>query len=337
MFKELRYSLALLLSTAKRKTFEALGRNMEVSGDTMGRIVTRSVVTIEGLIDLAKTVFGNKQLYLLADDTQILKIFSRYIEGTCDHYDSSDRKRKRSICSITAMLTDGETAIPIHQLIWTSQEFKQDGEHKKKWELAQELIREVEKHIPINMVIMDGLYATNNMIEWLTENNIRFEMRFHSNRVIEKNGIKSQIRYSPFFKLSGRRTEQTFRASWKGIDLYFTAIRRLGPKGFFVTFQVSNYKASAKKHKIIYGYRWNIEKFFRTAKQSLGLNDCQSLKLNKQENHIKQVFFAYSIAQIERVDKKLKNVESAIRTIKLQDSITPKLSFHRFREIFRCV
>jgi SRSO17 transposase len=61
----------------------------------------------------------------------------------------------------------------------------------------------------------------------------------------------------------------------------------------------------------IYGYRWNIEKFFRTAKQSLGLTHCQSTKKKLQENHIMNVFCAYAILECERNKKKLANPEQA--------------------------
>jgi Transposase DDE domain len=331
------YPIALLLSTSPRKTFESLGRQMEISGDTVSRLLDLKSPNLKDLIDAAQKIFRRKRPYLIIDDTLILKIYSRCIEGTSDNYYSGDGVTYRSICSITAMITDGTIAIPIDQSIWTSHEVDPVN-YMKKASLAQELITRIQMHEKIDIVIMDGLYATKEMIKWLNESKISFEMRFHSNRVVEVKGGRYQIKECPLLKLKGRRTERTIRASWHGINLYFTAVKRLLKKGKFITvFQVSNYKASARNHIRLYGYRWNIEKFFRTAKQHLGLNDCQSRKIGKQKNHILNVFVAYTIAQFECVKRKYKNVETAIKSIKLDVLKRPDYLKRRFREIFHHV
>jgi len=334
--RKLTYPIALLLSIAKRKTFEELAKEPGVSGDTMARLVLESPITMEELIHFAKKIF-RKKIYLLLDDTLILKIFSQKIEGACDNYCSSDRRTCRSLCSVVAVLTDGNVAIPVTQKIWISREFN-SSEYKKKWEIAQELITEVRKHISIYMVVMDGLYAVRPMIEWLSFHNIRFEMRMHANRVIEHKNESYQLKETPSLKLSGKRTKHTIKGSWKDIPLYFTAVRRRQLNGHFTTvYQVSNYKASAREHINAYGFRWNIEKFFRTAKQKLGLNDCQSIKQEKQEAHIMSVFCAYTIAQWVRVKQKLKNVEEAIKSIRQSSSKIFQQELRRFIGIFLCV
>jgi len=129
--QKLTYPIALLLSTSRRKTFEALGRDIGVSGDTIIRRVNKSVTTIKELLWYVKKLFKNKKIYLLIDDTLILKIYSRYIEGACDNYSSSDGRSYRSLCSVVAMITDGEIALPIDQVIWTSAEFSQTTYKKK--------------------------------------------------------------------------------------------------------------------------------------------------------------------------------------------------------------
>ncbi len=83
----------------------------------------------------------------------------------------------------------------------------------------------------------------------------------------------------------------------KGFFLFLTALKRKLSNGdFSVVYQVSNFKASSRQHVEYYGYRWNIKKFFRTAKQKLGLNDCQSRKFERQKGHILKVFIAYIVA-----------------------------------------
>ncbi len=128
---------------------------------------------------------------------------------------------------------------------------------------------------------------------------------------------------------------RTIKAKWHNIDLYITAERRIDKYNQeSVVFLASTYKASPKKHVLNYRERWPIEKFFRTAKQSLGIEECFSRSLEIQEKHIAATMLAYSIAQFERYNKKLDTPEHAIRTIKIK-----KIDFYidllcRSNEIF---
>ena len=55
--RKLTYPIALLLSSAPRKTFEALGRDRDISGDTISRIVEHNSATPEDLIKIVKAIF----------------------------------------------------------------------------------------------------------------------------------------------------------------------------------------------------------------------------------------------------------------------------------------
>jgi hypothetical protein len=333
--QKLKYPIALILSTAEiKKTFEALARTLQTSGDSIERMLDNAPTTVDDLISIAKKIFRRKRLYLIIDDTLILKLYSKIIPGTSDNHDPSDHKIYRSLCSVVALITDGEVSIPIDQLIWTSEEFAGIA-YQKKTELAQCLIEKIIAKLAIYMVLADGLYATNNMLTWLVNKGINFEMRFHANRVIDDNGTKSQIKNNKRLTLNGKRPKRTIRANWYNIDYYFTAHRRINKNGnIHVIYQISNYKASAREHAYVYGYRWNIEKFFRTAKQNLGFSDCQSRKAERQKNHIFNVFYIYAILQIERKKMQLKNVESAIKSLRRLTFDELKLRIYRSGEIF---
>jgi hypothetical protein len=58
---------------------------------------------------------------------------------------------------------------------------------------------------------------------------------------------------------------------------------------------------------------------FRTAKQYLGLQECQATTDQNQLNYIAAVFLAYSHVVIELKRKRLKSAEEAIRAFKLQN------------------
>lgn len=334
--RNITYPVALILSSPSRKTFESLAREIGTSGDFVAKVLDKSPTTTADLISMCKSIFKGKRTYLLIDDTLILKVYSQIIEGACDNYSSSDRKEYRSLCSVVAVLTDGKIAIPIDQMLWTSLEYDEIN-YKKKWEIAQILIQRIRKLVDIRMVVMDGLYATQEMIQWLNSSKMKFEMRFHSNRVVTYKEVRVQIRKMNAFNLNGKRPKRTLLIRWYDFDLYVTALRRRMRNGdFSIVYQVSNYKASAAQHVQAYGYRWNIEKFFRTAKQKLGLNDCQSRKKERQEKHIMSIFLAYAFAQQERIRLKLKNVEMAIKSLRRSSFDQLLQQFNRSGGIFGC-
>ena len=333
------YPLALLLSSGGKKTCAALGREFNQSGDSIIRLLEHNAVTTHELIEFAKSIFTNKEIYVVLDDTLIEKRYSKAVEGTSDNRDHSNGQVYRSLCSIVAMATDGKHGIAIDHELWASREIAQ-GNYKTKSELAQVLIESVIEKISIKMVIMDGLYATESLISWLNTKNIFFEMRFHANRRLTSDTEKSFIiRYCAELALKRRRSSATISAYWKGIPLFFTSVKRKTNHGNIILYQVSNY--STARHKLLYSYRWNIEMFFRTAKQHLGLGNCQSRKLKLQKNHLTNVFFAYALLQAKSIKQKLLNPETALhrfkRSICLQ-ATTPLPAayqiFHHFEAIY---
>ena len=234
------------------------------------------------------------------------------------------------------MLSNGRFALPIDNLLLVQKEIDNPAEHKTKIELAQKLIDLLSNSIDIICVVVDGLYASKNMIRSLNERKINFEMRFHSNRIITegKDGKKVKVRDHRNLQLKGKRKSKTIKTNWDGIPIYVTAVKRTRKNSTIIVYQVSNFKALARDHIRIYDYRWKIEMFFRTAKQSLGLTHCQSIKRSRQENHIFNVFFAYIILQFERKKYKLKSPEMALRRIKHKSHLVLKGSFAAFDQIF---
>ncbi|MBA3954502.1 transposase [Candidatus Dependentiae bacterium] len=293
---KLLYPISLILSTEIKKTAQSLAKASSTSSSTMLRRLDHSCVTVDDLIVLAKKYFGNSKLSIIIDDSLISKRYSKFIRGSGDNYDTTIKQTYRSVCFIAIMLTDGHYSLPLDHKIWMREKFVESYRSKEK--LAQELLGKIRHHWPHAIVLMDGLYATPTMFAWLNENKMRFETRIHSNRVIEHKGTKAGIKKHPALQLKNDWKRKTIKAIWKGIGLYITVVKRKLKKGsYIITYQASNYKSLARTHMSNYSYRWNIEKFFRTAKQSLGLAHCQSVKQKLQENHIMNVFGAFAILQ----------------------------------------
>jgi SRSO17 transposase len=313
--QQLIYPVALILSTT-RKTCEAMASLAGKSGDTFCRLLKEKSVTPHDLVNIAKNILIGSSYYLILDDTIIEKTYAKWIEGACDNFDTSNGQIVRSLCSVVAMISDGKRAIPIDQDLSISHDLVQN-KYKTKVQIALELISRVKKLVCIKMVIADGLYATEQMISTLIKEKFYFEMSFHANRIVEYNGEKIGIKQIKDLELKGKKFARTKRVKWKNIDFYVTSVKRTTKTGRnIVVYQASNFKAFAKKHVQTYGFRWNIEKFFRTGKQYLGLTHCQLRSKNAQENHIFNVFFAYALLQFETKKFGLKNPESAAKQLK---------------------
>ena len=95
--------------------------------------------------------------------------------------------------------------------------------------------------------------------------------------------------------------------------LYFIAIRRTGKRGTKIIYLIANFNTKARIYAKIYDSRWNIEKFFRTSKQYLGLKNSFSTDATIYLNHIKCVFFAYCLLQILMKKFRLNCIEDAIK------------------------
>ena len=90
----------------------------------------------------------------------------------------------------------------------------------------------------------------------------------------------------------------------------------------------------AKNHVKYYNQRWCVEKFIRTAKQHLGLGDCQSTSVKKQQAHIYLVMYAYAILEINRNYKRKKSVESVLHLIRRQKFLLKISRYFDLEEIF---
>jgi hypothetical protein len=151
-------------------------------------------------------------------------------------------------------------------------------------------------------------------MSFLIEKNIPFVMRAATNRVISCNGVKKALKEHPALKLRKNEHTRTIKAEWNGLNLSFTSEKRKDKNGdISIVFLVANFETVPKNYVAIYRLRWNIEIFYRTAKQSLGLKDCQSTNLAMHKVRLYHVFYSYTFLQHQKIVQKFSNVESVIR------------------------
>ena len=314
------YPLLLILSTGKR-SFESLGRLIDKSGKTIKRLMPNQKECLNILNYLAGQLFHKKKkLYLIIDDTLIRKIYSRFMTGSGWFYDTKIGRCIMAYRLIVVIITDGKIALPLNGAFLFAKELLLATDLvQSKEDLAKSFILTAIKTFPNAKIIVtaDGFYSTVSFITWCIANNVAAEMRMHSNRKIQYKSQSLRLDTIAGLKPKGRHMARTILVTWHDLRIWVTAHRRINKHGEeSIVYLVATYEARPSQHVATYKIRWLIEKAFRTMKQHLGLQECYSLELETQENHIISALLAYAFVQIVQKQKRLRTPEDAIRWLK---------------------
>ena len=325
-----------ILKSIGIKSFENIGRSNAKSGKQISRSLPELHESLKYLEDAAQSVFQKKKsLTLIIDDTLISKKYSREICGTDFFYDTKTNQMVMGIKGLFCAVTDGNLCMPLSfDFLYVN--------HKNPFVLSKnEMVKHMINHA-LNLfsdklitVAADGAFANRIILDWCLSNNIRIEMRMKSNcKVFYKNQFHV-IRNIPKLKPKGKQKARTIKVLWHEMQLYLTAEKRIDKHGEITfVYLIATFKAKSIEHITEYKNRWFIEKMFRTTKQSLGLKDCFSTKLETQKNHIGAVLVAYAITQIEQKKYRLSSAEEAIKSIRDRNYNLANLSICRSNATF---
>ena len=311
----------ILILSISLKNFTAMGRFSKVSADTITRRLPEANSSFQEMLKTALEFFKNsRELFLVIDDTFMHKKYSKLIEGTDDHFDSKIYRRVRSFKLITFGITDGKHILPLY-CNFLFGKFLPDEQTPSKMKIIQKMILHVQKVFSDKKIIVvaDGAFPSVEMLSWCLEQNITAEFRIHNNRKVTFENKHELVRNIEKLQPTGKQKCRTIKVIWHKLNLYLTAQKRISKNGKeSIVYQVSTYFAKPSKHVKIYKKRWPIEKMFRTTKQHLGLQECQSTKVETQLNHAAAVFLAYSYVVVQQKKKKFKTPEEALRAAKLK-------------------
>jgi hypothetical protein len=332
------YALLLILSTTKEYSFEALGRLIRKSGDTIARLLRPASKNFDLMQKIAIYFFKDtKNLTLSLDDTLIRKISSQWMEGSGWFFDTKVGRRIIAYKLLLATISDGQYTFPIMASLLFAPELVLPEDRVSKEELVQSMILAILKLFPDKKIIItvDGAFATKVFLTWCIENKLHAEVRMHSNRVVTYKGQRIAIRDIKTLRPKGRQMARTIKATWHDLDLDITAERRIDKHGNeTVVFQAATYQTKPSEHVKAYKRRWPIEKVIRTCKQKLGLGNCFSTKLDTQFNHIASVLLAYCLVQIERKKRNLEKPEDALKAIERKNINKLRRLFLSMDQIF---
>jgi len=315
------YALALATST-QRRSYAGIAESLGVDYDYIYGIIK----TIDEPSDIFTKLFINKvrkyqtaghKGMLIVDFTRLAKSKDAQTPMATWDRDARINKVNNGFSTGFCVWTNEKITIPLSFCFWLNKKDSIDSYVTKK-ELAQSLIRQVKKELEIEEVIVDGEFSTCFMMDFFAEEGIHFTARIPCNRsVITDDGVRAQLRNHGSLRLRKNEKSRSVEALFNGRLYNFTAVKqttRGGKKK--IVFIVSTKSRPSKEHVKTYALRWNIEKFFRTAKQSLGLEDCQAQKIDRIINHIHAVMLAFVALEETRFSKKKKSVEAILGLIK---------------------
>ncbi len=314
------YPILLILSTTKR-SFESLGKLIKRSGDTIKRVLSPVETSLNLTHKIAQSLFKNSKILTLAiDDTLLQKIYSKSMVGSGRFFYTKIYRKITAYRLIAALVTNGRYGIPISFGFLFDKELLSGGEKvKSKLDFVKKFILLAQTLFPGKKIRIaaDGLFASVEFLEWCLANNIEADLRMHSNRRVEFKGQYFKLNQIECLKPRGRQNARSIQVKWHDLILNITAEKRIDKHNKeTIVYIVSTYKSRPIQHVSAYKYRWSIEKFFRTSKQFLGLQECFSTQLETQEKHVAAVLLAYAIAQLDMKSHRLETPEIAIRGIK---------------------
>lgn len=308
-----KYSVACATSFESNKNPSAIAREIGVSQSSISRFLQKLDVNECDFLPIIQRVFGKKKLNFVIDDGVISRRYAQHTEGTSSMIDQSTKTFTNGCKIVVGGLTDGNYFLPISLEHWIAEFIVKDN-YVKTTKLAEKIILKIlELGVPIACFVLDGLYFSQEFIHFLHAHNFKFLIKAKTTTLVTYKGVAMQLKNCAALRLNSNQNQKTISAEWAGQQWYFTAIRRTGKHGNKIIYLIANFKTKAKIYRKIYDSRWVIEKFFRTAKQSLGLRNSFSQIAKIYLNHIKCVFFAYGLLQILMKKLRLDSTEEAIR------------------------
>lgn len=314
-----------LLKCTGRKVCTNLATTLNVSHDkiynTMQHAIQSNDETVRTLESIAHTELDAHNINLVIDDSLLVKLYAKQIEGLEIGFDGSTKRPCAGIRMVTALLTDTDVRIPIGVTPYTGKELSQDS-CKSKSQLAIEITKNVlSAGFKIKRLIADAHFSTTIMIDFLLQQKQNFLMKITRRRKITINGQTEQLQ--EILRLKRNNHTAVARGIIDEMECYFYAIRVLDESTVYF---ISNDYIDPHTVVKLYRIRWNIEIFHRTAKQYLGLGECQMLAIEKQRQHALFVMHAYALASVERRNRNFECVEDVIKLYRIVKSIQPTYS-----------
>lgn len=255
------------------------------------------------------------RVYLIIDDSLVEKT-GKTMEGVAKHRSHKDKKQ---LCLghvwVTTQLVIAGYSYPLDWAVYRRQdECEQNGvEFVSKPDLAY---RMVENYQPLpdtqTYVMSDSWYSSKHLLELCRQRNFHFIGAVKSNRKLELGQHNLQVKEwqallpkSAFerVKLKDNRYKVWTASGYLSCGQAVKALinRRIGVKNWHYLIS-TDLNLSAQTIIACYLVRWEVENFYRAAKQILGWTDYQMRALKAIENHVVLMMVTHAYLEIQRQD-----------------------------------
>lgn len=254
------------------------------------------------------------KVYLIIDDSLVEKT-GKKMEGVAKHRSHKDKQLVLGHIWVTAQLVVAGYSYPLDWFVYRRQsECEQSAaEFVSKPDLAYRMI---ENYQPLpdtqTYVMTDSWYSSKNLLKLCRQRDFHFIGAVKSNRKLTVGQHNLQVKAwqailpkSAFerVKLKDKRYKVWAVTGFLSCGQAVTTLvnRRIGVKKWHYLV-CTDLDLSAQTIISCYLVRWEVENFYRTAKQSLGWGDYQMRNLNAIENHVLLMMVTHAYLEIQRRD-----------------------------------
>src|SRR6266850_112897 len=349
------------LVVVERKNFSQIASRMINSADktNISRFMNNELWSgkelndkrVELIYEQTKQYDSKKPGYLIFDDTLDEHVGTMF-EHIARHYDHSDGSYKLAQNPVTSHYVRGAISFPVAFRAYQSYDKVTNWpEHfHKKIKLACELVEDaINRGLEFSVVLFDAWYLAPELVEVIEKYHKAWISILKSNRKLLTNSLKiydkagnkivfedDEIKVEDLINKIPKSAYQPVAVNEETTywAFSFTAqIATLGKVRLVISFDnkkcEGNYAIlitrqihwEAKRIILTYCCRFQIEVFYKDAKQQLGFSDYQCRKEPAIEKHWYMVFCAYSLLKLDMLQapvyqtwqRKLKTIGVAVR------------------------
>jgi SRSO17 transposase len=251
-------------------------------------------------------------VFLIIDDSLVEKT-GKKMEGVAKHYSHTEDKQVLAHVWVTGQLVVMGHSYPLSWKLYRRQsECQTAGENFfSKPALAEIIVSEFEP-LPDTQtyVLTDSWYSSEDLLKLCAQRHFKYVGAVKSNRKLNTAGhdlqVQQWIKTIPKRAFDRVKVKGKFYKTWSAIgrlssghQVKLVINRRIGHKKwkYLVSTDLSLSSQTILSHYLV---RWEVENFYRAAKQLLGWGDYQVLKLVAIERHVLLMMVTHAYLEIQR-------------------------------------
>lgn len=321
-----RFARKSLFRCARSKEFTPkTGRN--VLND--GRINWQKLVCLSAaklIVSLRPVIDRRRRLALIVDDTLMARSSSKKTELLAKVYDHDKHEFLTGYRGLTVGWSDGNTFLPVNFALMStkkkknmigSQPFTTDQRSIAGRRRAQaqrpmntvtvELIKQtISEGVPAKYVLFDSWFSSPKMFWQLKQLGLdsvgmlkqakKAYYRYRG-RLYDIKGLYERLAASKMRRKTDYIYSSVVEAEYQGhaFPVRLVYVTKRGSKGKYLVLATTQYKLHPQEIIQLYGRRWQIETYFKAAKQYLALNKSQIQSYDGQCGYIAVTALTYDL------------------------------------------